>query len=135
MSQVDVATRSPIQQRTAGMKTRVEEFVRTFEWTWTSAILFSMALTFFLLITTSIMPSFWMYYAEQELGWGGPTDLEGFLTAPFGIEGFLQLRDAIAMGLTTGPFVSVLVVGAAMQNWRNKLRGGGGKSRPSGGYR
>jgi len=39
------------------------------------------------------------------------------------------------MGLTTGPIVTVLVASAAMQNWRRKLRGGGGDSRPTGGYR
>jgi len=39
------------------------------------------------------------------------------------------------MGLTTGPFVTVLVVSAVMQNWRKRLRGGAGESRPTGGYR
>ncbi len=83
-----------------------------------------MALLFFLLITSSVMPSWWMYYAEQKLGWQGPTDLEAFLRDPFSTsapffsaEGFLwlsyeahlMLRDAIAMGLTTGPIISVLV--------------------------
>ena len=46
-----------------------------------------------------------------------------------------ELRDAVAMGLVTGPFISVLVVATIMQNWRRKLRGAGGDSRPSGGYR
>ena len=36
---------------------------------------------------------------------------------------------------TTGPIVTVLVASAAMQNWRRKLRGGGGDVRPTGGYR
>ena len=118
-------------------------FVRNFEWTWTQAVLFSMALLFFLLISAVVMPSFWMYYAEQKIGWAGPTDLQAFLEKPFGtsitnplsLEGYKQVRDAIAMGLTTGPIVTVLVASAAMQNWRRKLRGGGGDSRPSGGYR
>jgi hypothetical protein len=98
---------------------------------------------FFLLISTSIMPSFWMYYAEQKIGWAGPTDIEAFLTTPFGTsitnplspEGYLMVRDAIAMGLTTLPFVLVLVVSAALQNWRKKLRGGESGARPTGGYR
>ncbi|MGZ8578667.1 MAG: hypothetical protein ACXWWX_03945 [Actinomycetota bacterium] len=149
MSQVDVVTKSPLKQRTHGMRTRMETFVRDFEWTWTSAVSFSFALVFFLLITSSVMPSFWMYFAEQTLGWGGPTDLEAFLTQPFvwesvwffdsfpvpSDETLLQLRDAIAMGLTTGPIITVLVVAAAMQNWRKKLRGGSGDTRPTGGYR
>ena len=135
MSQVDVVTKGPLKQRTQGMRSRAEAFVREFEWTWTNAVLFSLALVFFLLITTSVMPSFWMYFAEQTLGWGGPTDLEAFLQSPVSLEGYLQLRDAIAMGLTTGPIITVLVVAAAMQNWRKKLRGGAGDTRPTGGYR
>ncbi len=139
MSQVDVATTHTIQPRRADRRARIEAFVRDFEWTWTNAVVFSLVLTFFLLVTTSIMPSFWMYYAEQVLGWGGPTDLVGFLqnfpSSPLGKETLLMIRDAIAMGLTTGPLITVLVVSAAMQNWRKKLRGGSGDTRPSGGYR
>lgn len=147
MSQVDIATKSATATRTQGVKARVEAFVKGFEWTWTNAVLFSLALTFFLLITTSVIPSFWMYYAEQKLGWGGPTDLESALKGHWvifdAVRGFphlsmgimLQVRDAIAMGLTTGPFVTILVVSSAMQNWRKRLRGGAGESRPGGGYR
>jgi hypothetical protein len=84
------------------------------------------------------------------LGWQGPTDLEAFLRDPFNTgggffsresflwlsyEGLLMLRDAIAMGLTTGPIVTVLVVSAILQNWRRKLRGQSGDVRPTGGYR
>jgi hypothetical protein len=143
MSQIDVTSKSRLQQRTIGVKERIEDFLRAFEWTWTSAITFSMVLTFFLLISAVIMPSFWMYFAEQKIGWAGPTDLEAFLRDPFGTslldplsaEGYLMVRDAIAMGLTTVPFVLVLVASAALQNWRRKLRGGETGTRPTGGYR
>lgn len=146
MSQVETAAGSRFQTA----KRHVETFLRDFEWTWTSAVLFSMALFFFLLITTSVMASFWMYFAEQKLGWQGPTDLEAFLLDPFdtsfpffsaegflwlSYEGHLMLRDAIAMGLTTGPIITVLVLGAILQNWRRKLRGESGDVRPTGGYR
>jgi hypothetical protein len=143
MSQIDVATKSRTKQRTSGLKARVESFLKAFEWTWTSAVTFSLVLTFFLLISTSIMPSFWMYFAEQKIGWAGPTDVEAFLRQPFGSgitdplssQGYLMVRDAIAMGLSTVPLVLVLVLSASLQNWRKKLRGGGAGSRPSGGYR
>lgn len=137
-------TRSPVA--------RLDAFLRDFEWSWTGAVLFSMALVFFLLITTSVMASWWMYYSEQKLGWQGPTDLEAFLRDPFNLtglggvfsrdsflwlshEGLLMLRDAIAMGLTTGPVVTVLILGALLQNRRRKLRGESGDVRPTGGYR
>jgi hypothetical protein len=145
MSQVETA-RSPLQT----VKRHVESFLRDFEWSWTSAVLFSLALLFFLLITGAVMASWWMYYAEQKLGWQGPTDLEAFFLDPFNTggsffsresflwlskEGLLMLRDAVAMGLSTGPIITVLVASAALQNWRRKLRGESGDVRPTGGYR
>jgi hypothetical protein len=145
MSQIDVTSRSRFQQRTSGVKARIEDFLRSFEWTWTLAVTFSLVLVFFLLISTSIMPSFWMYYAEQKIGWAGPTDLEAALRqVPTLVPGgnpaeydqlLIMLRDAVAMGLTTAPFVLILVVSAAMQNWRRRLRGSEGGARPTGGYR
>ena len=131
MSQVDTAT--PIKS-TPTRKERVEAFLRTFEWTWTTAVVFSLGLVFFLLITTSVMPSFWLYFADSTLKWND--------TAPqklivFTIDGYWlkELRDAIAMGLSTLPIIVVLVGAAVMQNWRKKLRGSSGDSRPTGGYR
>jgi len=99
---------------------------------------------FFLLITTSVLPSFWLYFSEQTLGWQGPTDVEAALQEiPTLLPGgepaqyqelLLQVRDAVAMGLSTGPIITVLVAAAILQNWRHKLRGRSA-TRPSGGYR
>jgi hypothetical protein len=115
-----------LQQRIAPAKERVERFLRDFEWTWTTAVLFSVALTFFLMITAAVMPSFWLYFADQKLHWNGA-----------GPNGFwlLKARDAVAAGLFTGPVVTVLVIGAIVQNWRRKLRGASGGARATGGYR
>jgi len=123
-----------MKERLAKVKERTETFLRDFEWTWTTAVLFSIGFTFFLLITAVVIPSFWMYFAEQKLGWGGPTDVEAFLKAPIGQEGLLELRDAVAMGLSTGPIVTVMVAAVVLQNWRRRLRGAAG-DRPTGGYR
>lgn len=150
MTQVETDARA--RSTTRSPVARLDAFLRDFEWSWTGAVLFSMALVFFLLITTSVMASWWMYYSEQKLGWQGPTDLEAFLRDPFNLtglggvfsrdsflwlshEGLLMLRDAIAMGLTTGPVVTVLILGALLQNRRRKLRGESGDVRPTGGYR
>ena len=131
MSQADTATPT---KSTPTRKERVEAFLRTFEWTWTTAVLFSLGLVFFLLIATSVIPSFWLYFADSELKWND--------TAPqklvfFTIDGFWlkELRDAVAMGLSTVPIIVVLVAATVMQNWRKKLRGSSGDSRPTGGYR
>ncbi|HXF37521.1 MAG TPA: hypothetical protein VNO17_10125 [Actinomycetota bacterium] len=124
-----------LEERLAPARERVEGFLRSFEWTWTTAVLASLGIAFYLLITAVVIPSFWMYFAEQTLGWGGPTDLEAFLQTPISKEGALQLRDAIAMGLTVGPIVTLMVVAVVLQNWRRRLRGTTGDVRPTGGYR
>ena len=108
------------------LKEHAEPFLREFEWTWTSATIFSLGIVFYLMISMAVVPSFWLYFADQQLGWDG-SGPNGFWLA--------QARDAVAMGLSTGPFVTILVVSAAMQNWRRRLRGQTGDSRPTGGYR
>ncbi|MDH4112301.1 MAG: hypothetical protein OEV60_06390 [Actinomycetota bacterium] len=141
MSQVETTTPTT-SSRTR--RERVETFLKGFEWSWTTAVVFSVGLVFFLLITTSVLPSFWMYVSEQKLGWQGPTDIEAALQEiPTLLPGgdpaaydelLLQVRDAIAMGLSTVPIIIVLVGASIMQNWRHKLRGRS-ESRPTGGYR
>jgi len=122
MSQTEVAK----QSRLAKPKARAEAFLKTFEWNWTKAVVFSLGLTFFIMITTSVIPSFWLYFADQELKWNGS-----------GPNGFwlLELRDAVAMGLATVPIIVILVGATIAQNWRRKLRGQSGDVRPAGGYR
>ena len=129
MSQVEVANTprfAKMRARLEHRKQQVEGFLKTFEWTWTKAIVFSVGLTFFIMISTSVVPSFWLYFADQKLKWSGA-----------GPNGFWlkELRDAIAMGLVTGPIVTILVAAAIVQNWRRKLRGQSGDVRPTGGYR
>jgi len=123
-----------MRERLQKVKERMEAFLRDFEWTWTAAVLFSLGFMFYLLISAVVIPSFWMYFAEQTLGWGGPTDIEAFLQAPLSQEGLLELRDAIAMGLSTGPIIVAMVGAVILQNWRRRLRGASA-DRPTGGYR
>jgi hypothetical protein len=132
-----------LAQRLAPAKERAEAFLRAFEWTWTSAILFSVGFVFFILITMAVVPSFWLYFADQKLLWDGGVDhtlfpwswTHGIL--PWTIPGFWlkELRDAVAMGLSTGPLITILIVAAILQNWRKRLRGAQSEARPTGGYR
>ena len=114
-----------VPKRLVELKQRVEPTVKTFEWTWTTAVVFCVGLWFCILITVVVCPSFWRYFAEQKLGWAGPAG---------GASWALQLRDAIALGLTTGPLVTIVVAAVIMQNWRKRLRGLTAE-RPTGGYR
>jgi cbb3-type cytochrome oxidase subunit 3 len=131
---------APPQGRAAAMqrqRQRAESALKNFEWTWTSAVIFSLGLVFFILISIAVIPSFWLYYADQKLKWdgGAPHKILPFL--PWTLDGFWlkELRDAVAMGLSTGPLITVLVAGAILQNWRRKLRGAQSDTRPTGGYR
>jgi hypothetical protein len=124
----------PIVRPVTSLLRRAEPQVKSFEWSWTTAVIAAVGLIGFLLVSAIILPSAWMYFAESKLGWKGPTDIEALLQDPLGPELRLQIRDLLAMGLTTGPIITLLVAAAMMQNWRKKLRGGDA-TRPTGGYR
>jgi hypothetical protein len=123
--------------RIAPVKERAEAFLKRFEWTWTNSVVFSIGVVFFLLISVAVIPSFWLYYADQVLQWdgGAPHKILPFL--PWTLDGFWlkEIRDGVAMGLSTGPLVTILVVAAVVQNWRRRLRGAASDSKPTGGYR
>jgi ABC-type Fe3+ transport system permease subunit len=106
-------------------KERTERFLKGFEWTWTKAVVFCLAFGFFTLITMAVIPSFWLYFAEQKLGWDGLSGTSDWHPLA---------RDAVAMGLATGPFITVVIAATILQNWRRKLRGSS-SDRPAGGYR
>ena len=116
-----------------------DQFLKEFEWNWTKTVIAAISITFITLLTTSIIPSFWMYFAEQNFGWGGPTTLEGTVHELssgilFGPELMKQIRDMVAMTLVLIPFIMIFVVATALQNKRRKLRGLS-DSRPVGGYK
>ncbi|MEX0755114.1 MAG: hypothetical protein WEA54_01935 [Actinomycetota bacterium] len=126
MSEVTTQSRRErMMQRVEPRKLALEAKLKEFEWTWTNAVLFSLFLTFFIWISMAVIPSFWMYFAEQTLGWDGQSG-----------DGRWQplARDAVAMGLSTGPLITILVGAAILQNWRRKLRGQT-DTRPTGSYR
>jgi hypothetical protein len=106
-------------------KERTERFLRDFEWTWTTAAAFCLGFAFFSVISMAVIPSLWLYFAEQTLGWDGLSGTEDWRPLA---------RDAVAMGLATGPFITAVVAAVILQNWRRKLRGGSA-DRPGGGYR
>ena len=58
-------------------KERAEPIVKNFEWTWTTAVLFALGFAFFSVITMAVIPSAWLYFAEQKLGWGGLSGTSG----------------------------------------------------------
>ena len=110
-----------VQRRLAPMVERGNQFLRTWEWTWTSAVVASVALAFLGLIFMAVIPSFWLYYAQNTLRW------QSFWLT--------KLRDAVAAGWITVWFAAFFLVAYLLQKQRQKLRGTGGDTRPTGGYR
>jgi uncharacterized membrane protein len=110
-----------VMKRVQPILDKVEPPLRAFEWTWTSAVIFSIVLSLVTLTITSVIPSWFLYFADSTLKWN-----------TFWLN---KLRDLVATGLIGTGFIVILLIAYLMQEWRRKLRGGGGASRPSGGYR
>jgi type II secretory pathway component PulF len=112
-----------IERRLRPWITRGEEFARTWEWTWTSAFLAGIGISFLAITTLAVIPSWWLYFAEQTLGWTTEDRL------------LIAIRDMVALGWIT-VWVGVFVVTAYMvQSLRRRLRGEKQAERYSGGYR
>ena len=115
-------------------KERAEPIVKNFEWTWTTAVVFSLGFAFFSVITMAVIPSFWLYFADGTLKWTGT------FTVPYGF-GELELpmqavRDVIVViwyGLALGLFG----FGIHLYNKRNPktLPSGEEKREATGGYK
>jgi hypothetical protein len=110
-----------IQKRLEPLAERGATFLKTWEWSWTKAVAVALVFSFIVFTTLAVVPSWFLYYADQTLRWR--TRL------------MVTIRDAITMGWITTWFVAFLVAGAVLQNLRRKLRGESGDSRPTGGYR
>ncbi len=101
---------------------RGERFLKDWEWTWTTAFLAGLILAFVSLILLAVVPSWWIYFADQTLQWR-----ERFP--------WLVLRDIIAtgwIGVWTGFFI---VTFYKLQVIRRRLRGEKQAERYAGGYR
>jgi hypothetical protein len=113
-----------LQERAQPLVRRIEQFLREFEWTWTKAVIASLLLWIFGITTIALIPSWWLYFAEQRLGWR-ETPQTFFL---------FKLRDVIAIILFSAPFGALIVIPYYVQKWRRRLRSES-ESRPTGGYR
>ena len=116
----------PLQKLSAPLIPPIEGILRGFEWNWTKASLAALLLWILAIGTIGVIPSWWLYFATSTLQWTGPPASSFWLK---------QLRDIIAVILFSVPTVLFMVVPFFIQNWRRRLRGAAGSSRPSGGYR
>ena len=111
-----------LQDRAQPHVRRFEGFLRDFEWTWTSAVIAGLVLWFLALTLLAVVPSWFLYFAEDVLGWQ---------KSKFWL---FKLRDLVAIILFSIPFGGFIVVPYHLQKWRRRLRSES-ESRPTGGYR
>jgi type II secretory pathway component PulF len=100
---------------------RGESFLRAWEWTWTSAVVGALIISFFALTVLAVVPSWMLYFADETLQWR--------------TRGLKTIRDIIVtgwIGVWTGFFVITFY---KLQVMRRRLRGEKQAERYSGGYR
>ena len=110
-----------LQRRLRPFVERGEQFLREWEWTWTKAAVGGVLISFAALTTMAVIPTWWLYFADNTLGWKGRL--------------LKTVRDIIALGWLTvvvGVFVVTLY---KLQTIRRRLRGEKQAERYSGGYR
>lgn len=126
------------QERLAPRVARANTFIRDFEWSWTKAVVASFLLWLFGITFIAVIPSWWLYFADQTLGWREtklcPSGIGHiFLGVNCGFWLF-KLRDLVAIILFSIPFGLLIVVPYFLQKHRRRLRSES-ESRPTGGYR
>ncbi|MDQ4005109.1 MAG: hypothetical protein M3135_02255 [Actinomycetota bacterium] len=112
-----------LERRLRPVMKRGEELLRDWEWTWTTAFLAGIVISFAAITSMAVIPSWFLYFAEQTLGWDQTNRL------------LLTLRDVLVTGYLTvvvGVFVVTLY---KLQVIRKRLRGEKQAERYSGGYR
>ena len=110
-----------IERRLRPWIKRGEEFARTWEWTWTSAFIAGVGISFFAITTLAVVPSWWLYFADQTLKWRSRL--------------MITLRDIVALGWLTVWAGFFVVTAFKVQVIRRRLRGEKQAERYSGGYR
>jgi hypothetical protein len=112
-----------VERRLRPYMRRGERVLRDWEWSWTRAFLAGIVISFFALLTLAVAPSWWLYFAEQELEWTSENRM------------LLTLRDVVAVGWLSVWAGFFVVTFYKLQVIRRRLRGEKQAERYSGGYR
>ncbi|HEX6263512.1 MAG TPA: hypothetical protein VF097_11765 [Actinomycetota bacterium] len=114
---------SSVRRRMEPYKERADDFLRRWEWTWTSAFIAGLIISFIAMTTLVVIPSWFLFFANQTLGWSTADRL------------LVVIRDSITMGWITVWTVAFIFVAYKVQVHRRRLRGERQAERYSGGYR
>ena len=112
-----------VERRLRPLMKKGEEFLREWEWTWTTAFIAGLIISFAAITTMAVIPSWMLYLAEDVFDATEANRLR------------LTIRDIVVTGylsVVVGVFVVTLY---KLQVIRRKLRGEKQSERYSGGYR
>jgi hypothetical protein len=112
-----------MRRRVQPLVERGETFLRDWEWTWTTAFVAGIVISFAAITLMAVIPSWFLYFAEQTLGWDRTNRL------------LLTLRDVLVVGYLTVVVGAFVVTAFKIQVIRRRLRGEKQAERYSGGYR
>ena len=112
-----------LERRLRPVIKRGEELLRDWEWTWTTAFIAGIVISFAAITAMAVIPSFMLYFAEQNLE----------ATAANRIR--LTIRDIVVSGYLTVVVGIFVVTAYKIQVIRRRLRGESQGERYSGGYR
>lgn len=112
-----------VERRLRPMMRRGEDRLRTWEWTWTTAFIAGLVISFVTITAMAVIPSWMLYFAEQELDATAANRLR------------LTIRDMVVVGYLTVVVGIFVVTFFKLQVIRKRLRGEQQSERYSGGYR
>lgn len=112
-----------LERRLRPVFKRGEEFLRDWEWTWTTAFIAGVVISFAAITAWAVIPSFMLYFAEQNLEATQANRLR------------LTIRDAIVTGYLTVAVGVFVITAYKLQVIRRRLRGEAQSERYTGGYR
>jgi hypothetical protein len=110
-----------VERRLRPLIRRGEEFLRDWEWTWTSAFVAAIVISFAAITLLAVAPSWWLIFFDST--WGRETRLK------------LTIRDIVAVGWITVWTGAFIVIPYKIQTTRKRLRGERQAERYAGGYR
>lgn len=110
-----------MERRLRPLIRRGETLMRDWEWTWTSAFIAGIGISFLAITTLAVAPSWWLYFADQTLKWRSRL--------------LITVRDVVAVGWLTVWMGFFIVAAYKIQVTRRRLRGEKQAERYSGGYR
>jgi hypothetical protein len=112
-----------LERRLRPVMKRGEELLRDWEWTWTTAFIAGVIISFAAITAFAVIPSFMLYFAEQNLGATAANRL------------LLTIRDMVVTGYLTVAVGVFVVTAYKVQVIRRRLRGEAQSERYTGGYR